>query len=400
MKKIFLSAFVLCCSFSAFAQSVDELMIEPAATTAGKAVTTYLYLNNPSTAGEVRNMQFDIQWPAGWTVAKVSVANKKVNDRFNDEVTDYDEENDQDVTTYVSYFTASSGTPTSNNVVSYVYYSPDNRPMKGDHGYIGSVRVTPPAGTPDGIYPVYLKAGETFMATSSKPADRKDFADATSYIVVGTPSAAEFALIGEVPSFVNSALAKQAGIAKVNLTEVTASHGDFVYVAGREVVGTEATASVKYVGDKPAETYYSVNVPFDGAVTGNVYELASVGKEYAIFEPATSVVAGKTYLAEGAVTLTAAETKVAGVATQTGVEGSYVLDGKFWHGKNLTVKPTNGLFDVPSASNLRVVIDGVLTNITTAQIEAGEVSYDLQGRQVQNAKNGVFVVNGKKQFVK
>lgn len=390
---------MLCGSISAIAQSADELMIEPAVATAGKAVTTYLYLNNPSTADEVRNMQFDIQWPAGWTVAKVSIATKKVNDRFNDETYVFDEEKDEDVLTYVPYFQASSGNPTSNNVVTYVYNSSDARGMKGNSGYIGSVRVTPPAGTPDGVYPVYLKAGETFMATSEKPADRLDFADATSYIVVGTPSKAELKVLGTLPSFVNTKLATELGVAKVDLSEATAVNGDFTYVDGRDVVGTAATASVKYVGNKAEKEYYSVNVPFDGAVTGNVYELSEVTGEFAIFNEATSVVAGKTYLAEGAVTL-AANAAVAGVATETGKEGSYVLDGQFWHGKNLTVPATRGLFDVPAGSNLRVVIDGVLTNITTAQIEAGETSYDLQGRQVQNAKNGVFVVNGKKQFVK
>lgn len=398
MKKIFFSALMLCGFVSAFAQSVDELMIEPAATTAGKAVTTYLYLNNPTTAGEVRNMQFDIQWPAGWTVAKVSISTKKVNERFNDETYVYDEEKDEDVLTYVPYFQASSGNPSSDNVVTYVYNSSDARGMKGNSGYIGSVRVTPPAGTPDGVYPVYLKAGETFMATSEKPADRHDFADATSYIVVGTPSAAELKVLGTLPSFVNTKLATELGVAKVDLSGVTAVNGTFTYVDGREVVGTESTASVKYVGNN--EKYYSINVPFDAEVIGDVYKTTSVDENYAVFTSTTTVAKNTTVLAKGEVTLTATAT-VAGVMTDTNGAGYYVLDGTLYSGKNLTVKPMRGLFNFPSASNLRIVIDGELTGITTAEIDAqAGNTYDLQGRQSVNAKNGVFVVNGKKQFVK
>lgn len=250
----------------------------------------------------------------------------------------------------------------------------------------------------DGVFPIYIKDIKLGISATSG----NDFDAATSYVTVGTPSNASLALKGVVPEAINASLATETGLASLDLSAVTALNGEFAYVAGRDVVApADVTTSVKYVGK--GANYYSVNIPFGGAVTGTgkVYELTSTTSDYAHFEEVSSVVANKTYLAEGEVTIAAnAAVAVAGVAKQTGAEGSYVLEGQFWHGKNLTVPATRGLFEVAAGSNLRVVIDGVLTNITTAQIEAGETSYDLQGRQVQNAKNGVFVVNGKKQFVK
>lgn len=266
--------------------------------------------------------------------------------------------------------------------------------LEGEDGELMKIKFNVDSSVEPGVYPIIFK--EVYF--NSKGNGEVQNQTYVSYVVVGNPSDKALALTGIVPSFVNDALATETAISTLDLSGATAVNGTFTYVDGRAVVGTEATASVKYAGDKAG--YYSVNVPFDGNFTGKLYEYTKTEGGFAIFDEATSVAKGKTYLADGPVTLSAASAAVATVETKTGAEGSYVKDGKFYHGTGLTVPATRGLFDVPAGSNLRVVVDGVLTDITTAQIEAGEVSYDLQGRQVQNAKNGVFVVNGKKQFVK
>lgn len=265
---------------------------------------------------------------------------------------------------------------------------------KNSAGDVAEIYLAVDSDVKPGVYPIQFKIKP--QGVSNSKMTKFIEGEYTTYVVVGDAKG-EVAFTGTLAASVNEALASATAITKADLSGVTAVNGEFTYVDGRHVVGAEATAAVKYVGNKAS--YYSVNVPFGADVTGKVYALNKVEGGYAIFEPATSVVAGKTYLAEGEVSLTA-NAKVATAATVTGAEGSYVLDGKFYHGTGLTVPATRGLFDVPAGSNLRVVVDGVLTNITTAQIEAGETIYDLQGRQTNNAKNGVFVVNGKKQFVK
>lgn len=271
-------------------------------------------------------------------------------------------------------------------------------PFGGTDGEVAVFHYTTSAGLAAGVYPIYLKDVEI---TDQVNKIKLPVANTTSYFVVGEPTEASFAVKGVVPSWVNTALAEQTGIANLDLSEATDINGDFTYVDSREVVApADVTTSVKYVGNNA--NYYSVNVPFAADVTGTgeVYEFASTDGKFAHFDKVTSVDAGKTYLAKGEVTLAANSAKVATVQTKNGQSGNYVKDGVFYHGTGLIVKPMRGLFEGASLSNLRVVIDGVLTNITTAQIEAGETSYDLQGRQTNNAKNGVFVVNGKKQFVK
>lgn len=271
----------------------------------------------------------------------------------------------------------------------------DEYPLVGESGQSLLKLLFSTEGLANGIYPIYTSVAK-FAEDSFTGDVNNNFV--TSYIRVGSATSTGSLVVKEqLPSFVNEFLKNDAGITNLDLSAATAVYGDFTYVDSRNVVGTEATASVKYEGNKTG--YYSVNVPFGGAVTGNVYKLTSTTAEYAHFDPVTEVEAGKTYLATGEVAI-AANAKVASVAEQTNQTGNYVLDNTFYHGKNLTVPATRGLFEGASLSNLRVVVDGVLTNINVAQIEAGESAYDLQGRQTNNAKNGVFVVNGKKQFVK
>lgn len=266
---------------------------------------------------------------------------------------------------------------------------------KNSAGDVAEIYLAVDSDVKPGVYPIQFKIKPKGVANSKMT----NFIEGeyTTYVVVGDAKG-EVAFAGTLAATVNEALASATAITKVDLSGVTAVNGTFTYVDGREVVGSESTASVKYVGNN--EKYYSINVPFDAEVIGDVYKTTSVDENYAVFTSTTTVAKNTTVLAKGEVTLTATAT-VAGVMTDTNGAGYYVLDGTLYSGKNLTVKPMRGLFNFPSASNLRIVIDGELTGITTAEIDAqAGNTYDLQGRQSVNAKNGVFVVNGKKQFVK
>lgn len=392
MKKILFSVALFAAALGASA--IDEVGLETTTFQAGKTAVVKVILNTTSYNNEMQNLMFDMYFPIGWAVSTGSTSMTTNTDRTIGEVWDSD---------FEEWVESGDFTPkvAKQTVTGYAAYrtsllSPDNHALKGNEGWIYTITVKAPSGIEDGYYPV--KIVKAYMNKDAVDAHNVVFPDAVCYMKVGNPESANLALEGVVPSFVNETLATETGLASLDLEKVTALNGDFTYVDGREVVGSTASASVKYEGNN--SNYYSVNVPFDGTVTGDVYELENVSSEFASFKTATSVEANKTYLAKGAVTVSAANATVAEAKTQTGVAGSYVKDGKFWHGTGLIVKPMRGLFEVPAGSNLRIVVDGELTGITTAQVEAGEASYDLQGRQVQNTKNGVFVVNGKKQFVK
>lgn len=385
MKKTLFS----CVMFAAAlcASAYDEIGVKCATPLVVDDITQVsLVLNNSSYVDCLRYLQCTVELPSDWIVDVEYTMNKERFCDYNTKLKKWG----------TSKFSIDCDYGADNELKLLMYGTDPANTLNLTAGELFTFGVYVPEGTPAGYYPVIIKDGG-YMAKSSVDAENIYFGKMVSYVKVGEPAKGSLALSATVPSFVNEALATETGLASLDLEKVTALNGTFTYVDGRDVVGTAATASVKYVGDKTG--YYSVNVPFGADVTGNVYELTSTTDKFAHFDPVTSVEAGKTYLAEGKVTL-AANAKVAGVAKQTGMEGNYVLDDTFYHGKNLTVPATRGLFEGASLSNLRVVVDGVLTNINVAQIEAGETSYDLQGRQVQNAKNGVFVVNGKKQFVK
>lgn len=387
MKKTLFS----CVMFAAAlcASAYDEIGVKCATPLVVDDITQVsLVLNNSSYVDCLRYLQCTVELPSDWIVDVEYTMNKERFCDYNTKLKKWG----------TSKFSIDCDYGADNELKLLMYGTDPANTLNLTEGELFTFGVYVPEGTPAGYYPVIIKDGG-YMAKSSVDAENIYFGKMVSYVKVGEPAKGSLALSATVPSFVNEALATETGLASLDLEKVTALNGDFTYVDSRDVVGTEATGSVKYVGNKAEGVYYSVNVPFDGAVTGKVYKLTSTSKEYAHFEEVSSVEANKTYLAEGEVTI-AANAAVAGVAKQEGKEGSYVLDGQFWHGKNLTVPATRGLFEVAAGSNLRVVIDGVLTNITTAQIEAGESAYDLQGRQTNNAKNGVFVVNGKKQFVK
>lgn len=385
MKKIILSTLAAFAMLSASAE--NSLAIAPVKVEAGATTKIALNLTNDFS---IFSVYFDLELPAGFHF--VQKTNRGVSSWAKDVTTFLCEaENER---AEGCFDVVHNGQVTVGATESLRFAGSGQYDILGNEGKLMDIAIKVDAGVEPGVYPIVARNVELY----DEAVHGVVLETYTSYIVVGEPTEKTLALKGNVPSFVNEALASETAISNLDLSAVTAINGGFTYVDKRNVVApADVTASVKYEGDKTG--YYSVNVPFAGAVTGKVYKLTSTTAEYAHFDPVTEVEAGKTYLAEGAVAI-AANAKVASVAEQTNQTGNYVLNDTFYHGSNLTVPATRGLFEGASLSNLRVVVDGVLTNINVAQIEAAENAYDLQGRQATNAKNGVFVVNGKKQFVK
>lgn len=394
MKKILFSAFAL---FSFMGMSAENsLQIVPFKANPGTDVYASIVLNNET---PVCWLQFDLYTPDGIRV----YTNKSGNlisssfaiDNSEGRMNYYDEDEEDNVGAFAGMgATMGSNFVTVGGKECFRFGGAGDFPIKGNSGKVFTIRIKVADTVAPGVYPIVMKNIKLQNNDATGPTDL----EYASYIVVGEPTAATLALENEIPSFVNEALATETAISKLDLTDVTAVNGTFTYVDGREVVAPTASveANLKYVGNN--DNYYSVNVPFTGTVTGKAYKFVSNDDKFATFTETTEA-AGKTLLAEGEVTVTG-HGAIAGVEKLTGQSGNYVKGGTFFYGDNLTVKPMRGLFEGTSLSNLRVVVDGELTGINAAEIDAQSNTFDLQGRQVQNAKNGVFVVNGKKQFVK
>lgn len=395
MKKILFSAAFFAVAIGASA--IDEVAFEPTTFQMGKTAVVKVILNTTTYNNEMQNILFDVELPKGWAISTSATSVATNTARTVGQVWDVDFEEWVASSDMAISIVKQANSATGNPVYRMSLQSQDLHPLSGNEGWIFSFTAKAANDAVAGYYPI--KIINAYMNKDAIDANNVVFGNVGCYFKVGEPANGELALEGTIPSFVNAALAAETGLASLDLSAATAVYGDFTYVDGRAVAGTSATADVKYVGNKA--NYYSVNVPFTGAATGEFYELKSVDENFAVFSTATTVKAGETYLAKGEVTLTA-NAAVATIENKENQTGSYVYEGMFYTGKNLTVPATRGLFkEVPAGSNLRVVIDGELTGITTAEIDAqAGNTYDLQGRQSVNAKNGVFVVNGKKQFVK
>lgn len=394
MKKIFLSVLAMAFAMGTFAQ--NELQVVPAeVTTEGTFV--FLDLNNSDSADKVLNFELYIEWPDGWTIGNPSMTQKDVRNRF----CDFDEDNEE----YVSRFDLTSGPdPLNPKYTKYIAYSKKNKPLMGGSGHFLRVKVTPPSDVTPGFYPVRLIGGEkSNIACSGDAGSEIWLGDQTSYLVVGNPTESTLALEGKIPSFVNTALATESAVKTLDLTAVTAVNGDFTYVAGRKVIApaTDVNASVKF--DAPlAGTYGSFCAPVD--VNVDCYTFTSCDGTTAVFAPATTAPAGQPVLIDKAVKTAAQAAVLKTVEGRQITQGYYVAnDGSGMRSVNstATIPALRGYWDIPASSNLRIAIETPtgLQYIGTAE-EVFDNTYDLQGRQTTNAKNGVFVVNGKKQFVK
>lgn len=396
MKKNILSLMALFTIMSASAE--NSLQVVPFLATAGADTYAFIEMNNEN---PVAKMSFDLYMPTGFRVYTNNkgnlVSSSFALDNTDGRVAYYDEDEEDDVTA----FDGASGSnfmTDSEGVEFFRYGGVGEYPVAGNSGKLFKIRIKVDASVAPGVYPIYMK-NVTFLDTESVGPHDMEFA---SYIVVGEPSTANVALKGAIPSFVNVPLATETAVKTLDLTEVTASYGDFTYVAGRDVVRPTAdvTANVKYVAPL-AGTYSSFCAPVD--VTTPCYKLTSCDGTTAVFTESSVAPADEPVLIKQAVNSAAASVTLTAVTKQTGIEGYYVApNGSELHkGTNATIPALRGYWPLGGGSNLRIAIETPtgIEYIGTADEVFGN-TYDLQGRQVQNAKNGVFVVNGKKQFVK
>lgn len=401
MKKIVLIASLF--SAVTFCQAEDVLQVVPFATTANVVADDYatfeLIFNCESF--QTNSMRFYVYLPEGM----------ELTDDFDDSTGQYAFALDESRTTFVKM----GKTQSTNHGVTYnklgvadgyvkyavVVASTGTTPLQGLTGKLADVYYKTSSTIADGVYPIYIRNVELNNSAEQEylyPVN-------TSYVKIGNPSNASVVFEGKLPSFVNSALAKETAISALNLSAVTEVNGDFTYVDGRAVTApaAELEVSAKYAKTVAEGKYASLTLPFDATFDDETaYKFTEVEGDYAKFDAVTSAQAGDVVLLTKSVNLTGS--KLSTVAGATAAKAYYVSqDGsELRQGTNVNVPALRGVWEIEGAgSNLRIMLDGIATDIKMSDLVGeGAQAFDLQGRRTANAKNGVYVVNGKKQIVK
>lgn len=394
MKKILFTAIAGFCMLSASAQ-VPALSLGAVKANPGETVEAKIYLNNEL---DVNSIAFTAYLPQGFSVALNGSG--KFADGVSGELSDRASGFGALVNSG-SFAKMTSGTWNGYNRVKWTLGGDDGEFIEPGTGAIYTFNLVVDASVAAGVYPVYMVDNK---ATNSKAGaagfSKKSY---TSYIVVGNPTNGSLEVKGILPDFLDEDLAKETAIKSLDLTGLTAVDGTFTYLAGRSVTAPSAAVSAKiaYAAAPAAgNTYASFKAPVAGAM--DCYKFDKPTGSIAVFKPATSVEVDDCVLVDKYVSVAGVAGQiVATPANGTITTGCYLKNDEMHTvSGNATLPYLRGSWAIAAGSNLRVVIDEPLTGINAIQNEATEATFDLQGRQTVNAKNGVYVVNGKKQIVK
>lgn len=385
MKKVLLSALAAFCMLSVSAQATNEFVVAPAHVSAGTDATLDLVMVNDF---EVSGLQFNVLLPKGITIAKNSKG--KVAKTYSYVWVD---RGDEIAWTETSSFKAVG----NDEQINFAIGVGDDYIAEGE-GAVMQLKVKVAADVQPGVYPIYVKCTKC----SDLADEHAISAQYTSYVVVDGGKG-ELVVNNVLPATVSNELATEEAVTGLNLAAATGFNEAFTYVPGRGVSNVPA-GSFDVAFETTGTGYSSFVMPFDYDFTGKeVYVLdGEITGNVASFKDAGAVQKGDKVLIKGAVKAVAKAALAEGANNKITGRSAYVKGDAIHVGTNVTVPAFRATWDAPAAaSNLRIAINGELTGITAAEVEGFEAtSFDLQGRQVQSAKNGVFVVNGKKQIVK
>ena len=305
-------------------------------------------------------------------------------------------------------------------------------PVTGNSGdmmifyYLTSEDMTP------GYYPI--KVTGTVLAVNAHN-DYKP-ATSTSYVKIGEPGeGATLTMQGNIPCFVNEALAKETDLSTLDCSQVTNMDGTFCLVDGRNFIpptGDVAAQSVSYHRDCIQHKWGTVCLPFAVESDANVryYKLIEVADDKLTFDPVERVEAGQPAVfrilngdaldikANNAV-LHAGECSVTYEAVNWTLKGSYstitldpdasenvtqyyISQDKFWYNNvAVSLKAFRAWFETPKTNYVRQfsLCDSEIT--TGAQVieqadGTVEMYFDLSGRCLPHAMRGINIINDKK----
>lgn len=359
----------------------NELAVVPQTVTeAGTFV--FVDLNNKETADKVIVMEIDIVWPEGWTIGNPSITHTTARDRYGY----YDEDEEA----WISPWSIAQN-PQPNGSIKYGISGGNSRPLTGSTGHIMRVKVTPPAGTAPGYYPVKV-CNTSYIACSGDAGSEIWTGENISYLKVGEPEGCTFVAGEKIPSFVNEALASETGISTLDLSKVTASNGTFTYVDGRKVIAPEGLKG-KVAYKRSVSGLASVCLPF--AANLKAYTYSSMAGEYAIFDEVSNLAANTPAIVDANIDITVEDATIGSVEAQTITKGYYLKGGKFYSvNGSAVVAPLRGYWELGAG------VKGFKFNdadaIMTVDANANEDIFNLNGVKLNKAQRGVNIIGGKK----
>lgn len=262
-------------------------------------------------------------------------------------------------------------------------------PIQGTSGKIFDIYYTCDANMTPGYYPIIVRKAELIDASNET---KIDVPAATSYVKVGNPENATLALEGEVPSFVNEALASETAIGTLDLTKATASNGTFTYVDGRKVIAPEGLKG-KVAYKRSVSGLASICLPF--AADLKAYTYTEMAGEYAIFDEVSNLAANTPAIVNANIDITVADATIGSVEGKTINSGYYLKGGKLCKvNGSAKIAPLRGCWDITAP------VKGFKFNdadaILTVDANANEDIFNLNGVKLNKAQRGVNIIGGKK----
>lgn len=372
MKKLLLVACAFCTFGMINAKSIFE--IKPAATTSGELVLEFTVENDGTCTGG----QVNFYVPVGSTVSAFTAGDAMADHKYS-----------------VQKETATKWQKAGYDCYKLTVTS-SNRSLLLTNN-LGNVTVNFPVEYADGFYTLMMSNNLT--TTNGASTNRGNYASCSSFYTVGNVSNGTVALEGVLSTAVTQGITA-LGVTKLDLSKVTGVEGTFTYNAGVDVIAPTAavTANVNYAAPAPAK-YATLCLPTEADV--DCWVLDRKEGNTAIFKESDVAPANTPVIIENAVETTPASATISAVAKKNITSGTYLVGGELHTVKtSATIPALRGYWEESALSNCRIAFE---TPTGIQFINAEDINtnaYDLQGRQTTNAKNGVFVVNGKKQFVK
>lgn len=385
MKKFILSFFLIAISCAVKAENVLNLV--PFSIAPGTDTYVDIVINNET---PVCWIQFDLYLPEGLSVYRNKSGNFITSSfALNNEdgrTTYYDEDEEDNVT--VLGGTSGYNEITEGGVTYFRYGGAGDTPLYGNSGKVFKIRIKADASVPAGIYPIIIKNVSLLNNDETGP----EKLSSTSYVVVGEPENATLALEGEVPSFVNEALASETAIGTLDLTKATASNGTFTYVDGR-AVKAPADLKGKVAYKRSVSGLASICLPFAADI--KAYTYSNMAGEYAIFDEVSNLAANTPAIVDANIDITVADATIGSVEGKTINSGYYLKSGNLCKvNGSAKIAPLRGCWDITAP------VKGFKFNdadaILTVDANANEDIFNLNGVKLNKAQRGVNIIGGKK----
>lgn len=392
-----------------------SVSIVPFVATTGKAYT--IALNFDAKDEDITDIEFDMELPSFLSRTKSGRVTKAFESADDERMYVDGSEGDHTITINGNHVTIAS-------IVNDEY-----KYIAGTSGALVNMYYTSAATIEEGLYPVKF----TNITMFNGDGKSLSLAPTTSYIKVGNPTNATFAVDGYVSAELNESLAAETSIGTLDMSKVASMNGTLTLVEGRNFVAPKSEVDVECVTYTRSlvNEYGTICLPFEVESDANVqyYKLTSVSETTMIFETVDMLQAGEPALFKNLsgnflsidasnVVIKAGIKEKSQEATGWTIVGTYeeqnmgnadyiIANNKFWNaglvsdangGAKVKVAPFRAYFQKVSAetkaASLSISVDDEKTAIETiSRIPDDNAEfYDINGRKTTGLHVGINII--------